>query len=131
MNTNLLLTLLVGAMVLVSVLQTFQLVGLSSALQSGGVALRTGASAVGAAVAGAAASSGTAASSLPAGGSDLPEMVGGCQIIYEENLLNARVQSKLMRANENPYGFSLRENNFFHIRCERVRFAKTSERIQK
>ncbi len=79
MNTNLLLTLLVGAMVLVSVLQTFQLVGLGSALQSGGVALKTGASAVGAAVAGASASSGAAASSLPSGGgSDLPEMVGGC-----------------------------------------------------
>ncbi len=79
MNTNLLLTLLVGAMVLVSVLQTFQLVGLSSALQSGGVALRTGSAAVGAAVAGASASSGAAASSLPASsGSDLPEMVGGC-----------------------------------------------------
>ncbi|HLE07455.1 MAG TPA: hypothetical protein VI933_02415 [archaeon] len=77
MNTNLLLTMLVGAMVLVTVLQTFQLVGLSSALQSGGVALKTGASAVGAAVAGASASGGAAASSLPAG-DDLPEMVGGC-----------------------------------------------------
>lgn len=69
LNTNMLLTVLIGAMVLVSGLQTLQLFGLTNALSSGRVAVATGA------VAGAPlASSSASAGSLE----NLPSMVGGC-----------------------------------------------------
>lgn len=71
LNTNMLLTVLIGAMVLMSGLQTLQLVSLTNALSSGRVAVGTGA---------AVASAPLASSSASAGGSlaDLPNMVGGC-----------------------------------------------------
>lgn len=71
LNTNMLLTVLIGAMVLVSSLQTLQLVSLTNALAGGRVAVGIGA---------AVASAPLASSSAAATGSlaDLPSMVGGC-----------------------------------------------------
>jgi hypothetical protein len=71
LNTNMLLTVLIGAMVLVSAMQTLQLVSLTSALSSGRVAVGTGAAVVSAPLA---SSSASAAGSLQ----NLPSMVGGC-----------------------------------------------------
>jgi hypothetical protein len=72
LNTNMLLTVLIGAMVLVSSLQTLQLVTLTNALVSGRVAVGTGAAVASAPLvsSGASASSGSLA--------NLPSMVGGC-----------------------------------------------------
>lgn len=71
LNTNMLLTVLIGAMVLVSGLQTLQLVSLTNALASGRVAVGTGAAVASAPLA---SSSASAAGSLQ----NLPSMVGGC-----------------------------------------------------
>lgn len=71
MNTNLLLTILIGAMVLVSVLQAVQLFSLQSALASG-VSVGGGKSV-------SASSTGSGGSAqLPSSLENLPSMVGGC-----------------------------------------------------
>lgn len=69
MNTNVLLTVLIGAMVLVSLVQTLQLFSVTNALSSGKVAVATSA-----------VTNAPAASSSAASGSleNLPSMVGGC-----------------------------------------------------
>ena len=71
LNTNMLLTMLIGAMVLVSALQTLQLITLTNAISGGRVAVGTSA---------AVASAPLASSSAAATGSleNLPSMVGGC-----------------------------------------------------
>ncbi|MBI4010202.1 MAG: hypothetical protein HY361_03370 [Candidatus Aenigmarchaeota archaeon] len=71
LNTNMLLTVLIGTMVLVSAMQTLQLVSLTSALSSGRIAVGTGAAVASAPLV----SSGAAASGSLA---NLPSMVGGC-----------------------------------------------------
>ncbi|MBS3052091.1 MAG: hypothetical protein J4428_01825 [Candidatus Aenigmarchaeota archaeon] len=71
MNTNLLLTILIGAMVLVSVLQAIQLFSLQSTLVSG-VSVG-GSKSVSSSPAG---NSGSA--QLPSNLENLPSMVGGC-----------------------------------------------------
>ena len=70
LNTNTLLTVLIGAMVLVSGLQTLQLFGLTNALSSGRVAVATGGSIASAPLASSSASAGSL--------ENLPSMVGGC-----------------------------------------------------
>jgi len=70
LNTNMLLTMLIGTMVLVSALQTLQLVSLTNALAGGRVAVGTGAAVATAPLA----SSSAATGSLE----NLPSMVGGC-----------------------------------------------------
>ncbi len=72
LNTNTLLTLLVGAMVLVSMLQTLQLLGFTSIFSSG-ISVGTGAAVV-------KASPSSGGSSVGSGSSldNLPSMVGGC-----------------------------------------------------
>ena len=74
-NTNMLLTVLIGAMVLVSALQTLQLITLTNALSSGRVA-----AGVSTAMASAPLASSSAGASASQSGSlaNLPSMVGGC-----------------------------------------------------
>lgn len=76
LSTNTLLTMLIGAMVLVSALQTLQLVTLTNALSTGRVAVGTGVAAASAPLvaSGASGSSNSGSGSL----SNLPSMVGGC-----------------------------------------------------
>ncbi len=73
MNTNLLLSVLIGAMVLVSVLQAIQLFSLQSAL-SGGISLGTS----GSKSASASSSGQSGSAQLPSNLGNLPQMVGGC-----------------------------------------------------
>ena len=70
-NTNMLLTVLIGAMVLVTTLQTLQLFTLTNALASGRVAVGAGAAVASAPLVSSGASS---QGSL----ANLPSMVGGC-----------------------------------------------------
>mgnify|MGYP001564543763 CR=1 FL=1 len=73
LNTNTLLTVLIGAVVLVSALQAIQLVTLTNALNSGRVAVGTSAT-----VASAPLASSSAAASGSSSLDNLPSMVGGC-----------------------------------------------------
>ncbi len=68
MNKNMLLTVLIGVLIIVSALQTVQLMGITGVLSGGGASVSSVSSSV----------QKSASSNLPSNLQDLPSMVGGC-----------------------------------------------------